>query len=306
MPLIGVLLSEKKVQKSGFSTLLRGERDDVRVQLVDMAIRAVDQPHFDVIIHKVTDLLQDPSRRDSVVELMTHFESLGNVLVLDSLANVLPIMDRGRMLSILDRATVDSAHFVVPQYQIVDIKDISWLTLRFPLVIKNVASCSSIKAHEMGILRSNLSSHDVNALSQVMGTVVLQRYIIHIPILYKVYVFGSFQTVQMRPSIQLSSEISSITWFNSQSLPKRFPNDAIPHGAALSADKIQAIHGFSEKLAQVSGLSMFGYDFVIDAETGLMNVFDLNYFPGFHGIEGFDDVIVTNVKKAYKVATSTV
>lgn len=42
-------------------------------------------------------------------------------------------------------------------------------------------------------------------------------------------------------------------------------------------------------LKATTGLSLFGFDLIRSAATGKYAVIDINFFPGFEGVDGFED-----------------
>jgi len=39
-------------------------------------------------------------------------------------------------------------------------------------------------------------------------------------------------------------------------------------------------------------LNLFGFDVITDAKTGYHSIIDLNYFPGYVGVENLDQIIL--------------
>lgn len=142
----------------------------------------------------------------------------------------------------------------------------------------------------------------------------VQEFIHHGGILFKVYVLGKEVHVITRPSVYLTAAtdplLTPVIHFDSQYVSKTFdrpfstsiehkeflsfqekhPFPLAPHAlrfekeAALDIDKLKAIAlVFQTRL----GLTLFGFDVVIEDGTNTHYVIDINYFPGYEGVSEF-------------------
>lgn len=53
----------------------------------------------------------------------------------------------------------------------------------------------------------------------------------------------------------------------------------------------------SAKLRRVMDIDLFGYDCVVDSATGKCFVVDVNYLPGYSGVDGLFDILVEYLEK---------
>lgn len=59
-----------------------------------------------------------------------------------------------------------------------------------------------------------------------------------------------------------------------------------------------AIEGLVRRVRRTVGLTIFGIDVVLQCETLKMFPLDLNYFPGFKGVENFPDTVARTLAAA--------
>ncbi|KAB0398070.1 hypothetical protein E2I00_012279 [Balaenoptera physalus] len=124
-------------------------------------------------------------------------------------------------------------------------------------------------------------------LSAIQLPCVVQNFINHNAVLYKVFVVGESYTVVQRPSLKNfsagTSDRESI-FFNSHNVSKPESSSVL-----TALDKIEGvferpsdevIRELSRALRQALGVSLFGIDIIINNQTGQHAVIDINAFPG--------------------------
>jgi Inositol 1,3,4-trisphosphate 5/6-kinase ATP-grasp domain len=102
---------------------------------------------------------------------------------------------------------------------------------QFPVICKRIVACGSPSSHQMAIACSREAMIKENGFD---GTWLVQQYINHDGMIYKVYVLGSYVYIQPRPSLPNislsganSSKMSHVS-FNSQDMPKYFAGGKTP------------------------------------------------------------------------------
>uniref|UniRef100_A0A8D1PIK2 Inositol-tetrakisphosphate 1-kinase n=1 Tax=Sus scrofa TaxID=9823 RepID=A0A8D1PIK2_PIG len=136
-------------------------------------------------------------------------------------------------------------------------------------------------SHEMAIVFNQ------EGLSAIQPPCVVQNFINHNAVLYKVFVVGESYTVVQRPSLKNfsagTSDRESI-FFNSHNVSKPESSSVL-----TALDKIEGvferpsdevIRALSRALRQALGVSLFGIDIIINNQTGQHAVIDINAFPG--------------------------
>ncbi|KAB0350386.1 hypothetical protein FD754_015243 [Muntiacus muntjak] len=159
--------------------------------------------------------------------------------------------------------------------------------LAFPFICKTRVAHGT-NSHEMAIVFNQ------EGLSAIQPPCVVQNFINHNAVLYKVFVVGESYTVVQRPSLKNfsagTSDRESI-FFNSHNVSKPESSSVL-----TALDKIEGvferpsdevIRELSRALRQALGVSLFGIDIIINNQTGQHAVIDINAFPGYEGVSEF-------------------
>ncbi|CAJ0945717.1 unnamed protein product [Ranitomeya imitator] len=151
--------------------------------------------------------------------------------------------------------------------------------LAFPFICKTRVAHGT-NSHEMSII------FNMEGLRAIPRPCVIQSFVSHNAVLYKVFVVGDSYTVVERPSLKNfspgSSDRESI-FFNSHNVSKPESSSVLTALEKVegvferpSDDVIRAI---SKALRQALGISLFGIDIIINNKTGQHAVIDINAFP---------------------------
>ncbi|MBZ3877033.1 Inositol-tetrakisphosphate 1-kinase [Sciurus carolinensis] len=180
--------------------------------------------------------------------------------------------------------------------------------LAFPFICKTRVAHGT-NSHEMAIVFNQ------EGLSAIQPPCVVQNFINHNAVLYKVFVVGESYTVVQRPSLKNfsagTSDRESI-FFNSHNVSKPESSSVL-----TELDKIEGvferpsdevIRELSRALRQALGVSLFGIDIIINNQTGQHAVIDINAFPGYEGVsEFFSDLLnhIATVLQGQSTGTAT-
>ncbi|KAG8514296.1 Inositol-tetrakisphosphate 1-kinase [Galemys pyrenaicus] len=161
--------------------------------------------------------------------------------------------------------------------------------LAFPFICKTRVAHGT-NSHEMAIVFNQ------EGLNAIQPPCVVQNFINHNAVLYKVFVVGESYTVVQRPSLKNfsagMSDRESI-FFNSHNVSKPESSSVL-----TALDKIEGvferpsdevIRELSRALRQALGVSLFGIDIIINNQTGQHAVIDVNAFPGEAAVGGAGD-----------------
>uniref|UniRef100_A0ABM5FBB4 inositol-1,3,4-trisphosphate 5/6-kinase n=1 Tax=Pogona vitticeps TaxID=103695 RepID=A0ABM5FBB4_9SAUR len=159
--------------------------------------------------------------------------------------------------------------------------------IAFPFICKTRVAHGT-NSHEMSIIFNQ------EGLKAIHPPCVIQSFINHNAVLYKVFVVGESYTVVKRPSVKnFSAGISDreSIFFNSHNVSKPESSSNL-----TALDKIEGvferpnddvIRAISKTLRQALGVSLFGIDIIINNQTGQHAVIDINAFPGYEGVSEF-------------------
>ncbi|XP_039137313.1 inositol-tetrakisphosphate 1-kinase 3-like isoform X3 [Dioscorea cayenensis subsp. rotundata] len=199
--------------------------------------------------------------------------------------------------------------------QLVITKDPSSIThavdragLTFPIVAKPLVVDGSAKSHELSL------AFDQYSLSMLEPPLVLQEFVNHGGVLFKVYIVGEAIKVVRRfslPDVDESQVLNNAGVF-------RFPRVSCAAASADDADLDPAVaelppRPLLERLAKELrwrlGLRLFNIDII--RKHGIRDqyyVIDINYFPGYGKMPGYEqiftDFLLSLMKSKYKRRSS--
>ncbi|CAL9173265.1 unnamed protein product [Musa hybrid cultivar] len=302
---VGYALTSKKV-KSFLQPKLEGlaKKKGIVFVAIDQSQPLVDQGPFDIVLHKLTgkewqQILQD------------YWEKHPEVTVLDPPAAIQHLYNRQSMLQDVANLNLSDCYgkFGTPR-QLVITKDpssipdaVSKARLTLPLVAKPLVVDGSAKSHELSL------AYDEFSLSKLDPPLVLQEFVNHGGVLFKVYIVGEAIKVVRRFSLP---DVSKRELLNNTGV-FRFPRVSSAAASADDADLDPSIaelppRPLLEKLARELrlrlGLRLFNIDIIREHGTrDRFYVIDINYFPGnkMPGYEHiFTDFLLSVVQCKFK------
>ncbi|XP_057269437.1 inositol-tetrakisphosphate 1-kinase isoform X1 [Pezoporus wallicus] len=322
---VGYWLSEKKIRKLNFQAFAElCRKRGVEVVQLDLTKPIEDQGPLDVIIHKLTDVILEADQNDSQsLELVQRFQEYidahPETIILDPLPAIRTLLDRSKSYELIRQieAYMQDERICSPPFMELTsacgedtLQLIEKNGLAFPFICKTRVAHGT-NSHEMAIIFNQ------EGLKAVHPPCVIQSFINHNAVLYKVFVVGESYTVVKRPSLKnFSAGISDreSIFFNSHNVSKPESSSVLtaaevclvprasmtvsPSGFPYRAplDKIEGvferpnddvIREISKALRQALGVSLFGIDIIINNQTGQHAVIDINAFPGYEGVSEF-------------------
>ncbi|KAG7238524.1 hypothetical protein INR49_030797 [Caranx melampygus] len=263
---VGYWLSEKKMKKlnfQAFADLCR--KRGIEVVQLDLSQPLEEQGPLDVIIHKLTDLILEADQNDSQAD---YIDAHPETIVLDPLPAIRTLLDRCKSYQLIHR--IESC-----------------------MQVCKTRVAHGTNSHEMAII---FSEED---LKDVKPPCVIQSFINHNAVLYKVFVVGDSYTVVERPSLKnfpAGPADRKAIFFNSHNVSK--PESSSDLTSRENVEGVSqppsddVIRELSRSLREALGVSLFGIDVIINNQTGQHAVIDINAFPGYEGVpEFFNDLL---------------
>ncbi|XP_015485390.1 inositol-tetrakisphosphate 1-kinase isoform X2 [Parus major] len=273
----------------------------VEVVQLDLTKPIEDQGPLDVIIHKLTDVILEADQNDSQsLELVHRFQEYidahPETIILDPLPAIRTLLDRSKSYELIRQieAYMQDERICSPPFMELTsacgedtLQLIEKNGLAFPFICKTRVAHGT-NSHEMAIIFNQ------EGLKAVRPPCVIQSFINHNAVLYKVFVVGESYTVVKRPSLKnFSAGVSDreSIFFNSHNVSKPESSSVL-----TALDKIEGvferpnddvIREISKALRQALGVSLFGIDIIINNQTGQHAVIDINAFPGYEGVSEF-------------------
>ncbi|XP_065833193.1 inositol-tetrakisphosphate 1-kinase-like isoform X2 [Oscarella lobularis] len=303
---IGYWLSEKKAKKlnfAGFADRMK-QSTGVEVVSIDLTKPVDEQPLFDVIIHKLTDLMTAADRGDSdatkdVTSIESYIVRHPKVVVLDPLPNVRKLLDRSicyeeikKIHFVVRDVTVCSPHFTTVRSSPSGPTLMNKTKLSFPVVCKHLVAHGSRVAHQMAIVFSD------EGFKEVDFPFVAQQFICHSGQLYKIFVVGKRHFVVKRPSLKnlsLNRFDKSTIFFDSHDVSKADASSELNGTVDLEEDHRKlddiVVAKIAETFREKLGLSLFGVDVVVEDHSNRHCIIDVNFFPGYEGFADFEGAL---------------
>lgn len=267
----------------------------------------------DILLHKATDEIISINMTDStefanritftrgMQELKRYMDHHADCCVIDPLDKIYPVLDRLKIQQILlrledlnatGRHIIRGPHFLkVDDYSEPDLNQrLSEAKLSLPYIVKPQVACGVADAHSMAIVFKVEDFKDL----KVPLPAVIQEYVDHSSTLYKFYVLGEkvfYAVKKSTPNVDILMKLfgnhglKPLVFDSLKSLPtdkeKVHSGDSIDHGLVTDAAKW---------LARNLGLTIFGFDVVIQEGSGDHVIVDVNYLPSFKEVP--DDVAI--------------
>jgi hypothetical protein len=297
--------SMQRIVQQTNSRAAGGARIDYR--RLDFGRDLADQGPFDVILHKlsedVSNRVGDQEADLKLSRLEKYLRENPQCMLLDPLASVALATNRVSTLKVLDQVQSDYSLNVkdlprIPPYVVIPsgtsteaLIDMVSSRLHYPLICKPVLACGTSGSHSMTVVL------DGSSISQISSKlpIIVQEYRNHSARLWKVNVIGDVVRVHERPSLpDLPPNLKGVVMFDSQ---KAYPG---PSDFGLSNDQTYSsscncahpggldttvARGIARCLQNAFGLSIFGFDIIMDCETSDLLCIDVNYFPSFRDLK---------------------
>jgi hypothetical protein len=151
----------------------------------------------------------------------------------------------------------------------------------FPAIAKPLSACSDPHSHTLHLV---YSPEQFSQLPLAPSNYILQKFIRHSRLLIKAYVVGESLDLIMKASIGLDcfSEEEAVL-FDSQSLKGlETPGSGVE---MIGRERYEEIYGMAMQIREFLGLELFGLDFIIEELSNAIYLVDVNYFPGYSGVE---------------------
>ncbi|XP_028320000.1 inositol-tetrakisphosphate 1-kinase-like isoform X4 [Gouania willdenowi] len=207
---VGFCLSSKKRRRMNLDAFAQlCEKRGVEVVEIDLTQPLVPQGPFDVIVHKLSDVIVEAEHDSQSQHLLANFQSYvsthPSTILVDPLPAMSQLLDRFtsyRIMSQLHKSLRDRLICSPPYLEIHSVDDLSSIqqavitqTLSFPVVCKTRVAHGSL-SHEMSLIFS------ADSLADIHPPCVLQSFVNHGAVLHKIFVVGDRHYCVERPSLK--------------------------------------------------------------------------------------------------------
>eukprot|EP00116_Pleurobrachia_bachei_P003546 sb/3463808/ len=172
------------------------------------------------------------------------------------------------------------------------------------------SACRSFERSENSDKTPSSQGHDMSlilnerGLSTVIESNVIVPFIPHNAVLYKVFVCGERHKTLVRPSITVERLAGQDSYnFHSDTVSKNVKSapsqvqqdlccmETMNKVSDVSNELLDHVSHWCEVLTKGLGLSLFGYDVLVEEGSGKAYIVDINYMPGYAGFEDFHEVL---------------
>ncbi|KAF2306726.1 hypothetical protein GH714_020867 [Hevea brasiliensis] len=292
---IGYALAPKKVQSFIQPSLIsHASRHNVDLIAIDPSKSLIEQGPFDCVIHK----LYGP---DWKLQLEKFYLENPKVPIIDSPDSIERLHNRISMLEVVSRLNIPKRSQVLDVPKQVVVLDSENLKgngvvgeIGFPLVAKPLVADGSAKSHKM------YQIFDSEGLKRLDAPIILQDFVNHGGVIFKVYVAGDYVQCVKRKSLpdisqeKLATLKGSLSFSQISNLTVR-GNEGF--GDVVDLEKVEMPPlGFVEEIARAmrreTGLNLFNFDVIRDAkDRNRYLVIDINYFPGYAKMPNYESVL---------------
>ncbi|KAF3948648.1 hypothetical protein ACB098_12G093500 [Castanea mollissima] len=299
---IGYALSPKKVQSFIQNSLVNeAKQRGIDLIKIDPTKPLTQQGPFDCVIHK----LYGSDWNNQLLQLSLRHP---NVVVIDSPESIERLHNRISMLDVVTglKSPQGNQKFGVPNQRVLDesenlMDSIEEVGLKFPLIAKPVTADGSAMSHEMSLVFNE------DGLKKLKTPIVMQEFVYHGGVVFKVYVVGEHVKCVKRRSLQDKCEVGLNCGAGDKGLMSfsQISNLVAKNegkGCTSEMDKLveeaempplEFVMELAKGLREAMGLRLFNFDLIRDSRDGNRYfVIDINYFPGYAKMPDYESVLV--------------
>ncbi|KAJ7521804.1 hypothetical protein O6H91_19G068900 [Diphasiastrum complanatum] len=288
---VGFALTTKKTKsfiQPNFESLAR--KHGISFVRIERSRPLESQGPFDAILQKI-------SAKEWQQDLEAYRRSHPDVIILDPPECIQHVRNRQSMLQkVAELDLQDCGGKVDIPKQIVVTGDptsfagsVAAAGLKLPLVAKPLVADGTAKSHAMSLAYNEI------CLSELEPPLVLQEFVNHGGVLFKVYIVGDANSVVRRFSLP---DVDGCQHVDCGMMP--FPRissaaatanetDFEPRAAELPPQKM--LDRLSRELRQKLGLRLFNLDIIREGGIGdQYYVIDINYFPGYGKVPDYESL----------------
>ncbi|GJM99269.1 hypothetical protein PR202_ga16356 [Eleusine coracana subsp. coracana] len=265
----------------------------------------------DMVLHKVTDEIVkiDPNSSFEFPKGISFSAGMSEIIrpslnrfveehpdfcIIDPFRNIYPLLDRHQIQQILvqlqECGTEGKPRLRAPHSLKVNNfhdgkleKQLAEAKLSFPLIVKPQVACGVADAHNMALV---FKFEEFSNLTVPLPA-VLQEYIDHGSKIFKFYVIGDKVFYAVKTSMPNASFLKSssggepLTFNSLKTLPVATKEQLLETRVQDSKLDTTLVEEAAKSLKELLGLTIFGFDVVVQEGTGDHVIVDLNYLPSF-------------------------
>ncbi|KAE9608514.1 hypothetical protein Lal_00020810 [Lupinus albus] len=296
---IGYALHPQKIQNLIQPSFLNyTNQHGIDLVHIDLTKPLIKQGSFHCIIHKLHSHDWDK------LHLHEYLEKHPNTLIMDDPDLVEQLHNRVSMLESMTHLEISLGNYTVgvPKQVMVDdnnaMEEIG-LSLRFPIIAKPLLADGTASSHELCLIFDREGLRTLNNQNND-SPVVLQEFVNHGGVVFKVYVAGEHVRCVKRKSLpdilegelRTSRGLVKFSQIWNSTLVERSKNvtENIIEKAEMPPEEL--VKELGRGLRETMGLNLFNVDVIRDGKDyNKYLVIDINYFPGYTKLPCYEPFI---------------
>lgn len=311
---LALWVSDKKAQKYNWTEFeLLCAQNGYELFNVDIRKTFHSQGPIHIFVHKLTDVIASAKEGNlkSILQIKAiedYINKNPSMIVIDPLEKVRNLLNRYTCYRTVRLSDLYKYGVFIPNFcelKTNNLTDAAQMIrdagVTYPLLCKPSLGHGS-NAHKMSIIFNE------DSLSDYTAPCVVQSFINHNAVLYKIYIVGTRHYLVQRPSIKNfhGTDFKTIT-FHTGDVSKA---GASSHLCVLDPEdeiekRVEPNHLIVDKIAsivrEIFGMDLLGVDFVIDNKTGKIAIIDVNVFPGYDEFPNFFESLIELIKEKESV-----
>ncbi|PKA53262.1 Inositol-tetrakisphosphate 1-kinase 1 [Apostasia shenzhenica] len=294
---IGYALAPKKKQSFIQPSLVTlAQERGIDLVSIDSSRPLSEQGPFDCVLHKLCG-------EDWKAQLKDYADKHPSVPIIDEPQAIERLHNRISMLQVVSELEIpqETETFGIPSQVVVydsmalsDSRAVG--ALRFPVIAKPLVADGSAKSHKMSLVFHR------DGLLKLKPPLVLQEFVNHGGVIFKVYVVGDYvKCVKRRslPDVSLEKLESSEGSLSFSQISNMTTHDRTQKEYYMSMQLEQAevppqsfLTDIARGLSRAMRLHLFNFDVIRDTTAGNHYfVIDINYFPGYAKMPSYETVL---------------
>ncbi|CAI9775115.1 unnamed protein product [Fraxinus pennsylvanica] len=286
---IGYALEPQKVHTVIQSSLIiHAKNRGIDLVQIDLSKPLIDQAPYHCIIHK----LYGPEWCRQLQEFSSRNP---DVIVVDPLDSIDRLHNRISMLQVVNELKIcqqPEISFGIPKQIFVDNLAFFYEIegLKFPVIAKPLVANGSANSHQMALVFNK------EGLKGLKPPIILQEFVNHGGLIFKVYVAGDHVKCVKRKSLPDISEyaVSSEDLLPFSQISNLIAQDQSDENVAKLIEEAEMppssfVTEIANGLKHALKLNLFNFDMIRDSMVGNRYlVIDINYFPGYANLPSYE------------------
>lgn len=278
---VGYFLPNAKKKFEMAKTRAFTSTPEIHFMPIELHAPLESQGPFHAIVQKATSLLvsSNPRDKEAIDGLDKYLTDHPDVVCLNPISSISKVMSRKHLNNLIIQASQLANVNTRPAKVYLEAE------IQYPAVIKSDSATLLAEAHKMAIILNE--SGKQAALTQYTSELTFNEFVVHTGGVVKVYCVGNHLEYKVKQSCTLNALHEDYIIFDSA---KPWPEELSSLDTSAEADR-ERLLTFSKAVQEISGMTMFGFDMLIEESTGDYVIVDINYLPSLSAFPDLPTVL---------------